>query len=57
MSDIYGIGLTPAERERFLEWHRDDPPSEWERERNRRIKKIQKAGNPHLESEPRAPGG
>jgi deoxyribonuclease-1 len=57
MSDIYGIGLTPAERQRFLQWHRDDPPCEWERERDRRIEKIQKVGNPHLESRPRPAGG
>lgn len=41
-----GLPLTKAQIERFLKWHRADPPDQWERERNKRIAAIQDGGNP-----------
>lgn len=50
MADVYGLKLTDEERGRFLRWHRMDPPSKWEIERNRRITEIQGVGNRWLEA-------
>jgi deoxyribonuclease-1 len=40
------IPFTSADLRKFERWHREDPPSEWERTRNRRIASIQGGGNP-----------
>jgi deoxyribonuclease-1 len=49
MTDKYGVELEPQEREMFLRWHKADPPSQWEIERDRRIYAIQGASNPWLQ--------
>jgi deoxyribonuclease I len=51
MHHVYGdsVPLTDAELRRFEGWHAMDPPTEWERERNRRIAKIQGSRNPLVE--------
>jgi len=51
MHHVYGesVRLTEAEERRFEKWHAEDPPTEWERERNRRIARIQGTGNRLLE--------
>ena len=49
MAERYGVVLEPLEKQRFLRWHRDDPPDAWERERNRRIRALQGTGNPYVE--------
>ena len=41
-----GLPLTKIQIERFVRWHHADPPSSWEKQRNRRIAKIQGGGNP-----------
>ncbi len=41
MEDTYGFRLSDQQRKLFTAWHRQDPPDAWERERNRRIAKIQ----------------
>jgi deoxyribonuclease-1 len=45
MADVHGMELSQTDRARFMQWHQADPPDEWERERNRRIKGIQCSGN------------
>jgi len=50
LADTYKMELKSEERRRMLKWHKADPPDEWEKERNRRIKKLQKRGNPYIES-------
>ena len=49
MADVYGLELDEGERSRLERWHQDDPPSDWEIERNRRIKEIQGVGNRWVE--------
>lgn len=39
------VKLSKKERAMFMEWHRKDPPDKWERDRARRIEKVQ--GNRH----------
>jgi deoxyribonuclease-1 len=51
MHETYGpaaLPLSPASLERFRAWHRADPPTAWERERDARISAIQGVGNPWL---------
>ena len=45
MAETYNFGLDDSQRALFERWHKDDPPDDWERERNRRIEKIQGRGN------------
>ncbi len=49
MEAVHGIGLSRELRARLRRWHRSDPPDEWERARNARIKAIQGLGNPWVE--------
>jgi deoxyribonuclease-1 len=44
-----GLPLSATERRRFEQWHQADPPTQWERTRNRRIAAIQGGGNPLAE--------
>ncbi len=47
---VWGMTLTTEERSLFEEWNREDPPDEWEIERNRRVKEIQRIGNHFVET-------
>lgn len=52
LSGVYGadaLPLSDAELAKFWAWHAEDPPDDWERERNRRITGIQGVGNPLVE--------
>jgi deoxyribonuclease I len=52
MHEVYGdaaLPLSPAQLRRFEAWHREDPPSDWERVRNQRIRALQGVGNPWIE--------
>jgi deoxyribonuclease-1 len=49
MATVWGMPLTPAERQQYEDWHELDPPDDWERERNRRIIEVQAVGNPFVE--------
>ncbi|MFC1482422.1 endonuclease [Myxococcota bacterium] len=44
-----GLPLSKNQIRRFLRWHRADPPDAWEKERNRRISKVQGGENPLIE--------
>ncbi len=35
--DMYGLNLSSEEKDLYLQWHYQFPPSEWERERNTQI--------------------
>lgn len=48
MADTYGVDIS-QHRSMLEGWHREDPPDDWERERSRRVKKIQGRGNPWIE--------
>ena len=45
----HGVVIPEDELSMFLRWHKDDPVSDWERERNRRVEAIQGNGNPYVE--------
>lgn len=45
MSETYGFRLSDQDRQLYEAWNRQDPPDDWERERNRRITAIQGRGN------------
>jgi deoxyribonuclease-1 len=49
MSLVWGMALTGDERAVFEQWNRDDPPDDWEIERNELIRAIQTVGNPFVE--------
>lgn len=44
-----GLRLDAEQLTRFEQWHRADPPTPWEKTRNRRIAAIQRGGNPLVE--------
>ncbi len=48
MRDTYGIRLSKQQTRLFEVWNRQDAVSDWERERNRRIKAIQGVGNKYI---------
>lgn len=48
MSDTYDIRLSKQQRELFNAWSKLDPPDSWEKERNRRIEKVQGNTNPYI---------
>jgi deoxyribonuclease-1 len=48
MEKTYGFRLSDQQKKLLTAWHRQDPPDPWERERNRRIAKIQGRGNPFI---------
>ena len=45
MEDTCDFNPSDQQRKRFTAWHRQDPPDDWERERNQRIVRIQGKGN------------
>jgi len=45
----YGLLLLDGELDMYLKWSLEDPPDEWEIERNSRIKKVQGNGNPYID--------
>ncbi len=49
MQDRYGFRLSKQQRRLLTAWHKADPVDKWERERNRRIRKVQGSGNPWVE--------
>jgi deoxyribonuclease-1 len=49
MADTYGFTLSRQDQQLFTAWSRQDPPDDWEIERNRRIKAIQGKGNRFVE--------
>lgn len=49
MSETYGFRLSDQDRQLYEAWHRQDPPDDWERERNRRIAALQGRGNRFVE--------
>ncbi len=49
MSDTYGFRLSRQDRQLYGAWNNQDPPDDWEIERNRRIKAIQGVGNGYVE--------
>lgn len=48
MSDRHGVRISADERAMFLRWHKNDPVSAWEREKNRRVTHVQGNGNPFI---------
>jgi deoxyribonuclease-1 len=52
MEATYRFNLSRQDRQLFTAWDRMDPPDDWERERNRRIARIQGNGNPFIETSP-----
>lgn len=49
MADTHGVELTTGEYDMFVRWHKADPPSKWEIERDRRISRLQGTSNPWLQ--------
>lgn len=47
----HGVYIPEAELKMFLNWHKQDPVSKWEYERNIRIKMIQGNSNPWIDDE------
>ena len=51
MNETWEVGLDEETIERMEQWSADDPPSEWEKERDRRIEKVQGNRNPFVRPE------
>lgn len=51
MSHTYGIRLSRQDIQLYTAWHKQDPVDAWEKERNRRIQKIQGNLNPFIEGQ------
>lgn len=49
--DLRDEALTPDKERILIRWDREHPPSDWERERNQRIKAIQGNENPFISGE------
>lgn len=49
MNQRHAVEIPAAEMEMFERWNEADPVSDWERERNARIKAVQGNGNPFVE--------
>jgi deoxyribonuclease-1 len=49
MEDTYKFQLSGQDRQLFTAWSRQDPPDQWEIERNGRIKSLQGKGNRFIE--------
>lgn len=45
----YDMQLSKQDRQRFEAWNKTYPPSDWEKERNRRIEKVQGNANTFIE--------
>ena len=50
MEETYGFNLSDQQQQLMTAWSQLDPPDEWERERNERIKRIQGKGNRFIEN-------
>jgi len=48
MEAVHGVRLREPHRRLLESWHRDDPPDAWERERDRRIERLQGNRNPFV---------
>jgi deoxyribonuclease-1 len=48
MSKTYNFPLSKQQRQLFKAWDKSDPVDVWERERNKRIEKIQGNANPYI---------
>jgi len=49
MSDKYNVRLSKQERKMMEVWDKQDPVSEWERIKNKRVEKLQGNFNPYIE--------
>ena len=49
MHSQHGVVLQDGELQMYMQWSVDDPPEEWEFERDKRIKLKQGNGNPFVE--------
>lgn len=49
MAETYGFALSRQDQQLYAAWHQQDPPDAWERERNRRIARVQGRGNRFIE--------
>lgn len=49
MADRYGLEIYERQRRMLLDWHRDDPPDDLERRRNRLIGEVQGNRNPWID--------
>lgn len=50
MRDTYGLRLSRQDEQLYTAWNNADPPDAWERERSRRIARIQGRENPYITS-------
>ncbi|SEG41414.1 deoxyribonuclease-1 [Legionella quinlivanii DSM 21216] len=50
MADRYGIALSSAQQQLFVAWHRQFPPSAWEKEWASQVAAIEGYSNPWIES-------
>ncbi|NKN32717.1 deoxyribonuclease I [Marichromatium bheemlicum] len=48
MRDTYGLRLSRQDEQLYAAWNNADPPDAWERERSRRIARIQGRENPYI---------
>lgn len=51
MADGYGLNLSRQKERILAAWDRQYPPTEWERERNQRIARVQGNSNPYVTGE------
>ena len=49
MEKQYNVKISDKQRKLFTVWDKQFPPTDWEKERNKRIKAIQGNGNPFIE--------
>jgi deoxyribonuclease-1 len=49
MADRYDLEIYERQRRLLLQWHREDPPDEAERARNRAIERVQGSANPWID--------
>ena len=49
LTDRYGLEIYERQRRMLLDWHRDDPPDDLERRRNRLIGEVQGNRNPWID--------
>lgn len=50
MSDRYDIRLSDSDRKTYQAWNRQNTPTHWEFEKNKRIRKIQGNSNPYVQN-------
>ena len=51
MHDVHGVELSQEDKATYIKWHQEDPPTEWEKQRNRRIYEIQGIANHYIEEQ------